>query len=316
MIRLEHLYLLTGLMFAGFALSHLRNRSNPRRWRSALFWGLYALILVAGSFLPDLANGLIVLALVGLAVVGLKPGAATTTSPSVREESARRLSGRLFVPALMVPALTIAATLLMRDGMIGNWQVIQPNQVTLIALGLAALVSFAAAAWITRPPAGAMVGEGRRLADTVGWPMLLPQMLAALGAMFAFAGVGEAVSPLITDAVPIDGPWAAVVVYCVGMALFTALLGNAFAAFPIMMAAIGLPLVILRFGGDPTAVCAIGMLSGFCGTLTTPMAANYNIVPVAVLEIPDRNQVIKTQLPTAFMLLVINIFLMRWIAFA
>lgn len=315
MIRLEHLYLLAGVMFAGFAFSHLRDRANPRRWRSALFWGLYATVLIAGSILPDLANGLIVLALVGLAVTGLKPGAVLTTSASAREESARRLGGRLFIPALLVPVLTIMATLAMRDGQLGGWQVVQPGQVTLIALGLAALVSFAAAAWITRPPSAALVGEGRRLADTVGWPMLLPQMLAALGAMFAFAGVGEAVSPLITSAVPINGPWIAVIVYCVGMALFTALLGNAFAAFPIMTAAIGLPLVILRFGGDPAAVCAIGMLSGFCGTLMTPMAANYNIVPVAVLELPDRNQVIKTQLPTAFALLTVNILLMRWLAF-
>lgn len=315
MIRLEHLYLLTGLMFAGFALSHLRDGVNPRRWRSAAFWGLYATILMAGSILPDLANGLIVLVLVGLAVAGLKPGPVATTSPPAREESARRFGGRLFIPALMVPALTILATLAMGDGMLGGRQVIQPGQVTLIALGIAAIVSFATAAWFTRPPACALVGEGRRLADTVGWPMLLPQMLAALGTMFAFAGVGEAVSPLISNAVPIGGPWAAVIVYCVGMALFTALLGNAFAAFPIMTAAIGLPFVILRFGGDPAAVCAIGMLSGFCGTLTTPMAANYNIVPVAVLELPDRNQVITAQLPTAIALLFVNILLMRWLAF-
>jgi uncharacterized membrane protein len=315
MIRLDHLYILTGLMFAGFAVSHLRDSANPRRWRSAAFWGLYAIILLAGSILPDLANGLIVLALVGLAVAGLKPGPVATTDPLAREKSARRLGGRLFIPALMVPALVILATLTLRDGMLGGRQLFQPGQVTLIALGLAALASFGAAAWITRPSPGALVGEGRRLADTVGWPMLLPQMLAALGAMFAFAGVGEALSPLITGAVPIAGPWAAVIVYCAGMALFTALLGNAFAAFPIMTAAIGLPLVILRYGGDPAAVCAIGMLSGFCGTLTTPMAANYNIVPVAALELPDRNLVIKTQLPTAVALLAVNILLMRWLAF-
>lgn len=31
------------------------------------------------------------------------------------------------------------------------------------------------------------------------------------------------------------------------------------------------------------------MLSGFCGTLMTPMAANFNIVPAALLELSDRN---------------------------
>ncbi|WP_070152152.1 DUF979 domain-containing protein [Sphingobium phenoxybenzoativorans] len=315
MIRLEHLYLLTGAMFAAFAISHLRETDNPVRWRSASFWGLYAVILMAGSVLPDLANGLIVLALVALAVSGLRPSVAHTTSKQGREESARRLGPWLFAPALLVPILTIAATLSLREGKLGGWQLIQPGQVTLIALGIAAVLGFAAALLMSRPPARAMIGEGRRLADSVGWAMLLPQMLAALGGLFAFAGVGEAVAPLITGFIPINGAWSAVIIYCVGMAVFTAIMGNAFAAFPIMTAAIGLPLVIQRFGGDPAAVCAIGMLSGFCGTLTTPMAANYNIVPAAVLELPDRNQVIKTQLPTAFALLAINILLMRFLAF-
>ena len=33
---------------------------------------------------------------------------------------------------------------------------------------------------------------------------------------------------------------------------------------------------------------AIGMLAGFCGTLMTPMAANFNIVPAALLELKDQ----------------------------
>ena len=99
----------------------------------------------------------------------------------------------------------------------------------------------------------------------------------------------EAPGRLIGEAVPLDSPLAAVCAYTVGMAAFTALMGNAFAAFPVMTAAIGLPLIVRKFGGDPAVVGAIGMLSGFCGTLTTPMAANFNIVPVALLELPDRN---------------------------
>jgi uncharacterized membrane protein len=38
----------------------------------------------------------------------------------------------------------------------------------------------------------------------------------------------------------------------------------------------------------------------------TPMAANYNIVPAALLELPDEYAVIKTQVPTALLLLVVN----------
>jgi uncharacterized membrane protein len=52
------------------------------------------------------------------------------------------------------------------------------------------------------------------------------------------------------------------------------------------------------------------MLSGFCGTLVTPMAANFNIVPAALLELTDRNAVIKAQLPTAAILLIANTVLM------
>jgi uncharacterized membrane protein len=90
------------------------------------------------------------------------------------------------------------------------------------------------------------------------------------------------------------------------MALFTMIMGNAFAAFPVMTAGIGLPLIMSRFGGDVTVMAAVGMLSGFCGTLMTPMAANYNVVPAALLELPDEYAVIKAQIPTALLLLVTN----------
>lgn len=315
MIRLEHVYLLTGLMFACFALSHARDRGNPSRWRNVGFWGLYALVFAAGSYLSDLGNGVIVLVLAALALSGLKPGQIATTSTGEREASAQRLGNKLFLPALLVPVLTITATLLLGDGQFAGRQWVEPRQVTVVALGLAAIVGYIAAIRLSRPKPAAMFDEGRRLADSVGWAMLLPQMLAALGALFALAGAGEAVSSLVTRVMPIQDAGTAVVVYCVGMALFTVLMGNAFAAFPVMTAGIGLPLVIQRFGGDPAAVCAIGMLCGFCGTLMTPMAANFNLVPVAVLELPDRYHVIKTQLPTALILLLINIVLMLLFGF-
>ncbi len=60
---------------------------------------------------------------------------------------------------------------------------------------------------------------------------------------------------------------------------------------------------------------SIGMLSGFCGTLMTPMAANFNLVPAALLELPDRNGVIKAQIPTALPLLIANTVLMYVLAF-
>jgi uncharacterized membrane protein len=123
------------------------------------------------------------------------------------------------------------------------------------------------------------------------------------------------VGEIATRYLPLDKPFEAVMVYCVGMAAFTAVMGNAFAAFPVMTAAIGLPLIVHQFHGNPAIMAAIGMLAGFCGTLTTPMAANFNIVPAALLELPDRNAVIKVQLPTAGLMLIGNTLLMYALVF-
>jgi len=122
--------------------------------------------------------------------------------------------------------------------------------------------------------------------------------------------VGQVVSALAGRWLPLGTPFAAVSAYTLGMALFTIVMGNAFAAFPVMTAGLGLPLVVQRFGGDVTVVAAIGMLSGFCGTLMTPMAANYNIVPAALLELPDEYAVIRVQVPTGLLLLAANTVIM------
>jgi uncharacterized membrane protein len=151
--------------------------------------------------------------------------------------------------------------------------------------------------------------------DTVGWAALLPQMLAALGAVFALAGVGETIGQLVTAWIPMDSRLTAVAVYCLGMAGFTMIMGNAFAAFPVMTAGVALPILIGRFDGDPAIVASIGMLSGFCGTLMTPLAANFNLVPAALLELPNRYAVIHAQIPTALSLLIVNTGLMYVLAF-
>jgi uncharacterized membrane protein len=99
------------------------------------------------------------------------------------------------------------------------------------------------------------------------------------------------------------------------MALLTMLMGNAFAAFPVMTAAIGLPLLIQTHHGAPAGVAALGMLTGFCGTLLTPMAANFNIVPAALLELPDRYGVIRAQAPTALIMFGVNLAIMYFLVF-
>lgn len=311
MIGLPQLYLLAGAMFAAFALLSAVDRTNRKRLGNAAFWALIALSFFAGDRIGDLGNGILVLGLVGLAGFGLLGrGDPTTTTEAERSASSERRGNRLFLPALIVPVTALVGSLFLKDS---GW--IDPKQVTLVSLGAGVLIALAVCYLWLRPPPLAPVEEGRRLMDSVGWAAVLPQMLAALGAVFALAGVGEVVGGIAGQAIPEGSLFAAVAAYALGMALFTMIMGNAFAAFPVMTAAIGIPILIHRFGGDPAIVCAIGMLSGFCGTLMTPMAANFNIVPAALLDLKDKNAVVKTQVGTAIPLLACNLLLLYFLAF-
>lgn len=317
-ISLEAVYRLAGAVLAIVAWLDLRDRENPKRVTNALFWGAYATTLLLGSKLPDFVNGCLVIVLVlvgGLRGIATSPASAKETSSlDERLAGAARFGNRLFVPALLVPAATLGLTLFFRHVPAVSARVDPKNQ-SLIALALSALLALGLAQATLRQPRAAPALELRRLMNLVGWAAILPQLLAALGAIFAAAGVGGHVAALLGKAVPLDARLTVVVTYTVGMALFTIVMGNAFAAFPVMTAAVGLPLLVRRFGGDPVVVSAIGMLSGFCGTLMTPMAANYNVVPAALLELPDRNGVVRVQIPTALLLLSANTGLMYFLAF-
>jgi uncharacterized membrane protein len=315
-IKLGVVYLLAGLVFAAFAILSALDRNNSKRFGNALFWGLVAASFLAGERLGDLGNGVLVLALALIAGVGLLGrGQPATTSPDERRALAERFGNRLFIPALTLPAVVAFGVLVLKPLKWGETFLLDPKQATLISLAAAAVVATSLALILLRQPALSPLQEGRRLMDTVGWAALLPQALAALGAVFALAGVGDLIGRLVTDYLPVDTRLAAVAVYCIGMAAFTAIMGNAFAAFPVLTAGVGLPILIRHFGGDPAVVASIGMLSGFCGTLTTPLAANFNLVPPELLELPDRYSVIKAQIPTALPLLFVNVILMYALAF-
>ncbi len=302
-------------MFAGIAARSLGDRANRKRYGNAAFWGLLAVSFLFGSELGDLANGILVLTLTALGATAMGVGSPRTTSVGEREASARSKGNTVFTPALIIPIIALAGTLTLGRLSVHGVPLADPKQVTLIALALGIIIALVVAVVRFRPPPLAPVEEGRRLADAIGWAIILPQLLASLGAVFAIAGVGAAVGRVATTWLPLGHPLAAVLAYCIGMALFTVVMGNAFAAFPVMTAAIGLPLIVHRFGGDPAIMGAVGMLAGYCGTLVTPMAANYNIVPAALLELPDRNGVIRVQIATAIPLLVCNIVLMYLLVF-
>jgi len=311
MIGLDLLYLVGGAFFAAMALLSGADKENARRWGNALFWGLLSVSFLLGSYLSDLINGLIVIALALLAGFGaMGQGRPATTSPQERRESAGRLGAKLFIPALAIPVVTLAGTFLFKAWTVNGQHVVDPKQATLVSLVLGILTGLALAVAMIRPRPLVPLQEGRRLLDAVGWAALLPQVLAALGAVFAAAGVGQIIGHLAGSSLSDGGPLVAVVAYTVGMAVFTVIMGNAFAAFPVMTAGIGLPLIVGKYGGDPAIMAAIGMLSGFCGTLMTPMAANFNLVPAVLLELKDRYGVIKAQIPTALLLLTANTVLM------
>ncbi len=316
MITLQWLYILAGLMFAAFAVLSALDARNPKRLGNAAFWGLMALSLLAGSRLGDLGNGILVLGLAGLAGFGaIGRGDPDTTSDIEREGYSARLGNRLFLPALVIPAVALIGTLIYTHTPVGSVGLIEAKRETYVLLGLGVLIAILVLFVWLRPPALAPLQEGRRLIDSIGWAAVLPQMLAALGVVFAAAGVGTVIGDLTRAAIPGGSIFLTVLVYALGMALFTMIMGNAFAAFPVMAAAIGVPLLIRQYGGDPAVIGAVGMLAGFCGTLMTPMAANFNLVPAALLELRDRNGVIKAQIATALPLLGVNILLIWWFGF-
>ena len=316
MIKLGFVYALAGLMFASFALFSALDRGNRKRLGNMAFWALVAVSFLAGARLGDLGNGLLVLGLALLAGLGLLGRSEpATTSPQERLALSGRFGNQLFVPALLLPLVVAIGVLALKPVQLGGVHLMDPKQATLISLAFAVLVALAVALLLLRQPPVAPLQEGRRLADTIGWAALLPQFLAALGAVFARAGVGDQIGHLVTTYLPVDTKLAAVAVYCVGMAGFTMLMGNAFAAFPVLTGGVAIPILVNHFGGNPAVIASIGMLSGFCGTLMTPLAANFNLVPPALLEIPDRYSVIKAQVPTGLLMLLVNTVLMYVLAF-
>jgi uncharacterized membrane protein len=320
MLRIEQAYWLIALFLAGAAILNLRDR----RWSHATFWGVLAVLIGSGKFvlaaaaahhrLPAQLAGAGVIALAVLAP-RMTRGHLRERPAAEREADARKLRHRLFGPALLIPLVTLLVALFGDRAAFDGWHAFAAHRMTLTGLALACVVALVAALRVTRVgPASGLV-EGRRLLDTLGWTALLPLTLAALGGVFAATGVGTAVADLVRMLIPVDSALACVVAFGLGMVLFTVVMGNAFAAFPVLMAGIGIPLLIHLHGANPAILGAMGMVTGYCGTLFTPMAANFNIVPVALLELPNQGDVIRAQWKTGALLLVVNLSLIYLLVF-
>ncbi|MCK9538573.1 DUF979 domain-containing protein [Dokdonella sp.] len=322
MLKIEHIYWVLGAFLVYSAWLNLRERQRAM----AGFWAILAcpflfgdLILAAladGTRWPAQAMGV---GVIGLGVMaargGMRSHSDDAAAEALRRTAASRLGNRLFGPALAIPLATLVLVLVAPYLRWAATPLIEARHATLTALGLACVLAFIAALRVTRAPLATGLGEGRRLLDALGWAALLPMLLATLGSVFAATGVGDVIAGLVDAIIPIDSQFACLLAFALGMVLFTVIMGNAFAAFPVLMAGVGLPLLVLRHGADPAILGAIGMLTGYCGTLLTPMAANFNIVPAVLLELPDQYGVIRAQWPNAVALLLVNFALMWLLVF-
>lgn len=301
-LTVDHMYLLTGLVLLAFSARSFLDGGNRKRLGNGLFWGVYGLTFLLGGLVPNRVIGFMVVLLAALGSFDMMGrGSYGETTREERMARAAAMGNRIFLPALIIPLVTFGVAKFTSLG-------------ALVGLGLGTVVGFVAAALMLREGPLVSVEEGRRLIDAIGWSAILSQFLAALGFLFDKAGVGAVVAGMVSSVVPHGSRLAAVVAYCVGMALLTMVMGNAFAAFAVITTGIGIPMVVMQ-GADPSVAGVIGMLSGYCGTLMTPMAANFNVVPAALLEIRDKNRVIVAQVPVALAMLVANVVLMYTLAF-
>ena len=177
------------------------------------------------------------------------------------------------------------------------------------AIGISGTIALLVALLLFKTKPSYAVTDGTRLVDNVGVTGILPQVLAALGSLFTAAGVGDVIAHGVSAVIPTGNLFAATAVYCVSMALFTMIMGNAYAAITVMTVGIGYPFV-LAHGANPTVIGMLALTCGFCGTLCTPMAANFNTVPVALLDMKKPMGVIKNQVPVAIIMLVVQIVVM------
>ena len=337
MFQQQYLMWLAGIILLVVAALSWRDAHNPRRFTTGLFWALYGLIFLVGDWTTQLMSALsgtpelgarylhigVGVLVVAMALIagcgGVRPGRYHQRSEEEKQTSARRLGNKLFLPALAIPVVTVVGVLAfnhvpgLQEAVFGAGN--HSTLVTLFSMMIGCLLGWLIALKMTHEKPVQSMQETRRLLDAIGWAFILPQILATLGLLFTSAGVGSAISHLTENYLAVDNRFVAVTVYAVGMALLTMVMGNAFAAFPIITAGVGIPILVLQHHGDPAIMAAIGMFSGYCGTLMTPMAANFNIVPAALLELPDRNAVIKAQVPTGVLLLIVNVFLLYFLMF-
>src|SRR5690349_5435756 len=112
LFSIELFYAFAGLILGFVAVSSFCNRSDPRAWGAATFWGLMAIIYLFGKKLAPALVGWLLLTMVVLAALKrVGRPVERTTSPVERKASADRLQNKLFLPALLIPGTAVIGTL-------------------------------------------------------------------------------------------------------------------------------------------------------------------------------------------------------------
>lgn len=299
---LEIMYIICGIVLVVCGIYAFNDKNNPKRIGSAIFWIIFGIIFMAGPYMnPTLVGALLLVMGVLTATKNVKVGSLKNSSDEYRIIQEEKIGNKIFIPALSIGVVAFAVAQFTKLG-------------GLIGLGVGALVSLILTMIVTKEHVKNIPYDSSRMLQQMGASVILPQLLGALGALFAKAGVGEVVANIMGGIIPDGSKIFGVIGYCLAMAIFTMIMGNAFAAFAVITAGIGVPFVI-NLGANPAIVGALGLTAGYCGTLMTPMAANFNIVPASILEMENKNCIILVQAPIAATLLIIHIILMYILAF-
>lgn len=302
-ILAEVFYCIIGVIFALAGIDALKNQNADKKMTTAIFFFILALTFIAGPYLPTWVTGICIVALACLTGAGLvKPVAQNVPTAKETRENADEFGFKAFIPpiVLAMSAVVFASV----------FPFLGANN----AIGMSAIVSLIVALVLFKKDLGLSIKDGVRLTLNVGTTGILPQVLAALGSLLTAAGVGTVIANAVGTIIPEGNHFIAVIVYCISMALFTMIMGNGFAAFAVITVGIGYPFLIAQ-GANPVVVGALGLTAGYCGTLMTPMAANFNIMPAALLETKSNYSIIFAQIPVAIIMLVIHIVLMYIFAF-
>ena len=293
------IYILCGLVSISTGIRGLKN--EKAKIGTFLFWTILGIIFIFGEAIPyKVTGGLLVILAIITVTKQLHIGKFENISSQFKIAQSEKLKNKIFIPAVLIG---IAAFLILQFK-IGK-TAIPPA----LGIGGGSLIALLSAAIIIKPKFSETNEDTSKLLMQIGATAILPQLLAALGAVFTKAGVGKVIAASISSVVPTGNIFIGIVIYAIGMVIFTMIMGNAFAAFSVITAGIGIPFII-KNGGNPAIIGALGMTAGYCGTLMTPMAANFNIVPASILEIKDKYGIIKVQAPMALLLLVTHIILM------